>query len=47
MVAWCRGDGGHYLAGLSFIGLRDDERERIEAWTALSGSGPGPTTAPK
>jgi hypothetical protein len=32
-VAWCRRDGGHYLVGLSFVGLRDDERERIEAWT--------------
>jgi hypothetical protein len=36
-VAWCRRDGGHFLAGLSFVGLRDDERERIEAWTALTG----------
>jgi hypothetical protein len=33
-VAWCRRDGGHYLAGLEFIDLRIDERERIEAWTA-------------
>jgi hypothetical protein len=36
-VAWCRRDGGHFLAGLSFVGLRDDERERIEAWTSLTG----------
>jgi hypothetical protein len=47
-VAWCRRDGGHYLVGLAFVGLRDDERDRIEAWTnSISGSGPGPTTAPK
>jgi hypothetical protein len=38
-VAWCRRDGGHYSAGLEFVDLRADERERIEAWTAL-------TTAP-
>ncbi|HEX8952644.1 MAG TPA: PilZ domain-containing protein [Polyangia bacterium] len=34
-VAWCKRDGGHYFAGLELVGLRDDERERIEAWTAL------------
>lgn len=33
-VAWCKRDGGHYFAGLEFLGLRDDERERIEAWAA-------------
>src|SRR4051794_40623371 len=33
-VAWCKRDGGHYLAGLEFIDLRVDERERIEAWAA-------------
>ena len=43
-VAWCRRDGGHYLAGLEFVGLRDDERERIEAWSSLSATSP-PTTA--
>jgi len=35
-VAWCRRDGGHYFAGLEFVWLRDDERERIEAWTATA-----------
>jgi hypothetical protein len=35
-VAWCKRDGGHYFAGLEFVGLREDERERIEAWTALA-----------
>lgn len=35
-VAWCRRDGGHYFAGLELVGLRDDERERIEAWAALA-----------
>ena len=35
-VAWCKRDAGHYFAGLEFVDLRDDERERIEAWTALA-----------
>lgn len=39
-VAWCRRDGGHYFAGLELVGLRDDERERIEAWTALANPPP-------
>ncbi len=39
-VAWCKRDGGHYLAGLELVGLRDDERERIEAWTALTSAPP-------
>jgi hypothetical protein len=39
-VAWCKRDGGHYLAGLEFEGLRDDERERIEAWASLSATPP-------
>jgi hypothetical protein len=43
-VAWCRRDGGHYLAGLELIGLRDDERERIEAWAAVPAT-PPPSTA--
>jgi hypothetical protein len=34
-VVWCRREGGHYFVGLEFVDLRDDERERIEAWTAL------------
>jgi hypothetical protein len=48
-VAWCRRDGGHYLVGLSFVGLRDDERERIEAWTsanAVPAGTPPPITKP-
>ena len=39
-VAWCKRDGGHYFAGLELVGLRDDERERIEAWTALASPPP-------
>ena len=39
-VAWCRRDGGHYFAGLELVGLRDDERERIEAWTAVASPPP-------
>jgi hypothetical protein len=31
-VAWCRRDGGHFLAGFEFEGLRAEERERVEAW---------------
>jgi len=47
-VAWCQRDGGHFLVGVELIGLRDDERERLEAW-AVSGADrdPNPTTAPK
>jgi hypothetical protein len=43
-VAWCRRDGGHYLVGLSFVGLRDDERERIETWTTSNSLPAGATT---
>ena len=43
-VAWCKRDGGHYLAGLEFVGLREDERERIEAWAAV-GATPPPSAA--
>ena len=39
-VAWCKRDGGHYVAGLELVGLRDDERERIEAWAAVSATPP-------
>jgi hypothetical protein len=39
-VAWCRRDGGHYTAGLEFVELRADERERIEAWAALTSAPP-------
>jgi hypothetical protein len=39
-VAWCKRDGGHYLAGLEFVELRQDERERIEAWAALASAPP-------
>jgi hypothetical protein len=31
-VAWCKRDGGHFVAGLEFEGLRAEERERLEAW---------------
>jgi hypothetical protein len=31
-VAWCKRDGGHYIAGVEFVSLREDEKERIEAW---------------
>jgi hypothetical protein len=31
-VAWCKRDGGHFLAGLEFEALRADERDRVEAW---------------
>jgi hypothetical protein len=31
-VAWCKRDGGHYLAGVEFVQLRDEDKERIEAW---------------
>lgn len=42
-VAWCRrDDGGHFWAGIDFDGLRDEERERLEAWTSITAP---PTTA--
>ncbi|MDB4965853.1 MAG: hypothetical protein JWN44_1542 [Myxococcales bacterium] len=44
-VAWCKRDAGHYFAGLELVGLRDDERERIEAWT-VSASLPAAVNAP-
>jgi hypothetical protein len=44
-VAWCKRDGGHYVAGLEFIGLRDEERARIEAWSGVSETPAPPTTA--
>ena len=44
-VAWCRREGGHYFVGLEFVDLRDDERERIEAWTALATAAPPPSRA--
>jgi hypothetical protein len=31
-VIWSRREGGHFLVGLEWVHLRDDERERIEAW---------------
>jgi hypothetical protein len=44
-VAWCKRDGGHYLAGFEFVRLREDERDRIEAWTVTAGPvSPPPTT---
>jgi hypothetical protein len=39
-VAWCKRESGHYFAGLEFVDLRDDERERIEAWAALASAPP-------
>lgn len=33
-VAWVKRDGNHFAVGLEFVGLRPDERERIEAWAA-------------
>ena len=45
-VAWCRRDGGHFVAGLELVGVRDDERERIEAWlVSASDRSLGPTIA--
>ncbi len=44
-VAWCKRDGGHYFAGLELVGLREDEKERIEAWTALAATDPAASKA--
>lgn len=32
-VAWSRREGGHFLVGVEFVGLRPEERERVEAFT--------------
>ena len=32
-VAWCKRDGGHYLVGLEFDSLHEDEKERVVAWS--------------
>jgi hypothetical protein len=34
-VVWTRRDGNHFQVGLEFVGLRPDEKERLEAY-ALS-----------
>jgi hypothetical protein len=44
-VVWCRREGGHYFVGVEFVDLRDEERERIEAWTALATAAPPPSAA--
>jgi hypothetical protein len=44
-VAWCRRENGHYFAGLEFVDLRVEERERIEAWAALASAEDPPPSA--
>jgi hypothetical protein len=31
-VVWCRREANHFAVGLEFVGLRPEDRERIEAW---------------
>jgi hypothetical protein len=38
-VAWCRREGGHFLIGLEFVGLRAEEVERVEAYLHRDGDG--------
>ena len=30
-IAWCKREGGHFVAGLELVGLQPHERERLEA----------------
>ena len=43
-VAWCKREGGHYVAGVEFVGLQPHERERLEA-NAHSKEASGPIAA--
>lgn len=45
-VAWCRRDGGHFVAGFELTDVRQEERERIEAWLVNAAERPDPSTAP-
>ena len=41
-VAWVRRDGNHFQVGLELIGLRADERERIDAYALSAKDAPDP-----
>ena len=43
-VAWCKREGGHYVAGVELVGLQPHERERLEA-NAHSEREPAPAPA--
>jgi hypothetical protein len=45
-VAWCRRDGGHFVAGFELTDMRQEERERIEAWLVNASERPDPSAAP-
>ena len=48
-VVWCQRHGGHYQAGLEFVGLQPHERERLEAHAhsvSEEPTDPGPAPAP-
>jgi hypothetical protein len=52
-VAWCKREGGHFVAGVELVGLQPHERERLEAnahasreATAEGAEAPAPLTPP-
>jgi hypothetical protein len=43
-VVWCKRDGNRFAIGLEFVGLKPEDRERIEAWAH---AGQAPAQPPK
>ena len=43
-VVWCKRDGNRFAVGLEFVGLKPEDRERIEAWAH---AGQAPAEPPK
>jgi len=40
-VVWCKREGNRFAVGVEFVGLKPEDRERIEAW-AHAGQAPAP-----
>ena len=36
-AAWVKREGNHYQVGVEFVGLRAEDKERIEAWVHTAG----------
>jgi hypothetical protein len=45
-VVWSRREGNHFAIGVEFVGLRSDERERIEAYLLAPATSEGPPKPP-
>lgn len=43
-VVWCKRDGNRFAVGLEFVGVKPEDRERIEAWAH---AGQAPAAPPK